>query len=1147
MPNAGLDPVLRHARRLAGEESPDDQLLQRFAQRQDAGAFEALIRRHGGLVWRICRRVLGNAQDAEDSFQATWLVLARRASSIRKPRALASWLHGAAFRIARKARRAAQRRDSRPGLPQHRAVPDPGEEAAWRELGRLVEEEVNALAEKYRAAILLCYWEGLTTEEAARRLGCPQGTVKTRLGKARELLQQRLARRGVTLPAGVIVTLLAPGLADAASPPAQVAVTTRTALAFHATQGSGAPMPIPALAEGGLRGTSPGKAMLGMALLVAGALATGAGALLRPPSRALGPGAKAEVSPNATARTDRFGDPLPPGAIARLGTIRQRSTASALAFAPGGQNLLTAGGHRSRLTTLGRWDSAKGVLRGETHLAGPAEDGHWFSADGRTLAVAERDGLSLWDTASGKRRRLLPVEATAATFAPDGRVLATAEYAKKGGRVRLWELATGKGRLLAELPSYVDGLALGPGGKRVFIAVNNHALCCWDTALGRPVWRKEHWASILAVSPDGRTLCTDGRPLRPGVALGSSGNLHFWEVETGRYLGSLGQGRRGTYQLAFAPDGRTLAEGRVFGRGTQEVVLWDLRTRRLRHRLPEAGPNLAFSPDGQSLVTLGALLDRWEVATGKPLYPDTRSHGHFGVVVAVAFAPEGRSLATCAEDGSIRLWDLATGRHRQLREDAPRYRMRARGSEGTYIEEAAPLEFTQDGRLLLSDLASGALVLTEVRTSKEVRRFALPAPRAQAFGRAVATTRFTEDGRALLALGQTYRMSSTLDLHPREPLRGWDLATGREVLSGVIRDVATPGPAFSPDGQFLILGEPCKLREVGSKEERRLQGSTGSLAAPFAFSSDGRLVAALAPGRVSREGRVGFTGDRRHLPGKTVCVHEVLSGRELMRVPAALGYCPGLVFSPDGRLLAAPGSDALHVWESSTGRLLLHLPARGRLNNWTGAGFATCLGIAPDSGALATGHADGTVLLWDLTGARQRLIAPPGPVNPAACWADLAIADPRTAYRAIDRLSVSGDRALPLLRRGLAPEKIDQRWLAARLADLDNDSFATREAATRELTRIAETVEAELRHELGRSPSLEVRRRLQRILGFSRLAVPAPGVLRRLRAVVVLERIGSEEARRLLRELAAGAPQARLTRAAKASLERLARRPRPSQ
>jgi hypothetical protein len=223
------------------------------------------------------------------------------------------------------------------------------------------------------------------------------------------------------------------------------------------------------------------------------------------------------------------------------------------------------------------------------------------------------------------------------------------------------------------------------------------------------------------------------------------------------------------------------------------------------------------------------------------------------------------------------------------------------------------------------------------------------------------------------------------------------------------------------------------------------------------------------------------------------------------------------------------------------------LPAQGRLTQWTPAGFATCLAVAPGGESVATGHADGTILLWDLTLARKALSAPKGDIDPKACWEDLLAEDAGKAYAAIDRLASSPDTALALLQKQLKPETVDARWLAKQLADLDSNDFAVREAATRELKRGAEAVESELRREMAKTSSPEVRRRLEGVLEMLNKArgdVPPPAVIGQLRAVSVLERIGSEQARRLLSELAEGAPDARLTRAAKETLKRLQREAR---
>jgi RNA polymerase sigma factor (sigma-70 family) len=183
----------------------DGDLLSRFVHHKDAGAFEALLVRHGPLVLSVCRRILKNAADAEDAFQATFLVLLRSGRSIRNPASLASWLHGVARRTALHAKRAAARRRSKEAAVMPKAeVADRGEA-----LGEVLDEELACLPEPYRAAILLCDLGGKTRKEAARELGCAEGTVASRLSRGRSLLAGRLSRRGVRL-AGVVLCSAVP-------------------------------------------------------------------------------------------------------------------------------------------------------------------------------------------------------------------------------------------------------------------------------------------------------------------------------------------------------------------------------------------------------------------------------------------------------------------------------------------------------------------------------------------------------------------------------------------------------------------------------------------------------------------------------------------------------------------------------------------------------------------------------------------------------------------------------------------------------------------------------------------------------------------------------------------------------------------------
>ena len=188
----------------------DRQLLERFAGRRDASAeaaFEVLVLRHGPMVLRVCHNVLGDATDAQDAFQATFLVLVRRSGSIRRLESLGSWLYGVACRVAARARVDAARRraaERRGALRVVQAVDSSGAgEPDRAEFGPVIQEEVRRLPEKYRAVVALCYWQGLTQEQAATQLGCPLGTVRSRLARARDRLHRRLTHRGLAAPRGI--------------------------------------------------------------------------------------------------------------------------------------------------------------------------------------------------------------------------------------------------------------------------------------------------------------------------------------------------------------------------------------------------------------------------------------------------------------------------------------------------------------------------------------------------------------------------------------------------------------------------------------------------------------------------------------------------------------------------------------------------------------------------------------------------------------------------------------------------------------------------------------------------------------------------------------------------------------------------------
>jgi RNA polymerase sigma factor (sigma-70 family) len=266
-------PIRRYIRHLAGHgegQDADCELLQRYVVAADQAAFEAIVRRHGPLVQSVCARILGGGPDAEDAFQATFLVLVRKAGSLAAPDSLGPWLYGVACRTALKARAAAVRhqKTERP-LTDLATVPT-ATALAERDLRAVLDELIYRLPQRYRVPFVLCYLEGKTNQEAARIVGCPLGTIFSRLAWARDRLQKQLRRRGLAPASGMFAAWLVESAAPAAVPIASVDSTAHAAIAFAAGRSAAAGAysgPAAALAEGVLHAMFVTKLKIALLLL----------------------------------------------------------------------------------------------------------------------------------------------------------------------------------------------------------------------------------------------------------------------------------------------------------------------------------------------------------------------------------------------------------------------------------------------------------------------------------------------------------------------------------------------------------------------------------------------------------------------------------------------------------------------------------------------------------------------------------------------------------------------------------------------------------------------------------------------------------------------------------------------------------------
>jgi RNA polymerase sigma factor (sigma-70 family) len=1140
--------LLAHVRRLAlpSDSDTDAALLDRFARSRDGDAFAALVRRHGPMVYGVCRRVLHDAHAAEDAAQAAFLMLARKAAALRDPDRLAAWLHGTAHHLALNCRKADARRRRREGtgpLPAPASPRDPLEELTARELLAFVDEEVRRLPEVYRLPVILCCLEGHSQEEAARRLGWSPGSVKGRLERGRARLHARLVRRGLTLGAALAAVEVSRGAATGV--PAQEIV--RAGLAFTAEHvgGERAAQRAAVLAEEALRGAAASRlqAVAALAVLGAGLAVAAAGALAHHGAAAPGPAAQdrqpARPEERPQARADRYGDPLPEGAVTRLGTVRFRvpDEVEALTFSPDGKSLAVYS--RAGVFLLDAADGKR--LRELAALAPPLRRQGLlaFSPDGKRLAgrgsITEgnrfREVVRVWDLAGGGQPKVHGTEHAVWTgWSADGEPLA---ICLEAGALRLDELASGRSRRFAckDLPE--PGLSdhvlctCAPAGRTLAAPDQQGLVHVWDTATGRErcaVRPRGPYPRDLALSPDGRTLAS--------LSSSSEGNgpAQLWDTATGKALHSLATGQRYLAAVIFAPDGKTLATA-----GGADVRFWDVATGRAQGRTQGGrfgfDASIAFSPDGRTLATAERNLCAvrlWDVATGKP-HPEPVGHGcrpH-----GTAFAPDGRRVATGGGlDGTIHIWDLETGESVAQVRRAPEW-----------VRDVA---FSRDGRSLSSTWTGEDLWVCDAATGVRRAVLKLEDPDWPDTRQSAISMYPSADGERLVAFSYYYpKKNGAGPRHQETLITGWDKSTRKQLFRRRL-----PGMdswlALSADARVLAVASPgdrADLESVPGKGPMRLEDvATGALLLtfpapegqtwPLAFSPDGRLLAS----NNSDYKRRGKAGDPAGATGNVLRLWETATGAEVLVLPASDN--DKAAFSADGRLLAvsAPAQEII-VWDLARGR---------ECRRFKGLGAdVTYLAFAPDGRRVVSGLSDSTLLVWDAVPRDAAPAGTRGAAGLAKAWADLAGSDAGRAFRARWALAAAPEEALPLLKERLRPARAtDQQRLRRLLADLDSDQFEVRQEAQAALEGLSDLDGPALRQVLANRPTPEVRRRVEAVLDRLRGPVTLPEALRSLRAVAVLEDIATPPARQVLEDVAAGAPGARLTQEAKASLQRLTRR-----
>lgn len=779
---------------------------------------------------------------------------------------------------------------------------------------------------------------------------------------------------------------------------------------------------------------------------------------------------------------DRNGDPLPDGAIARLGSTRFLTGQTFhMRFSPDGKRLMTSGIENVHFI----WDAESGRQLAKVRAH---ESVHVtvFSPDGKNIVTAEYDrGLFLRSAVDGKEIRVLEeskrAQGGAIAWASDCKRVAAAIDRS----VVMWDIESGKRiRVFEGHKQLVSALAISPDGKLLVSAGFDGTYRVWDLTDGSELrqlaGRVE--SSGIAISPDGKTVA--------GLSASFAGlgmtreSLYLWSIASGRRIRDLNMGTTST--PSFSPDGQFLAAG-----GYGVVHLWNVidgtEPRRFSTAAGIEARVVAFSADSKQVAAVVAGRVRiWNVATGAE---QNSPSGHVGPANDVVFSPDGSSVVSCGLDRTIRTWDWVSGRE-----------VRRWDNVGIKPFGVKSLSYSPNGQTLISVEGMGErndYTFWEAKTG-------VPESRITA-GTHASSIAFAPDGETFLSAE-------------------WDGSIGIWHLDyAKLMRRSGKHPEFlrtvspSADGKRAAWVDEhggFGIRELESGKDSKPSGDDNPHESWAAFTPDGSRVATLSRGSI------------RFWHPTTMKLLAEWEG-----VP--LGSRSRFAFSPDGRLLAASSEKEVVLYEVGAGR---------EIRRFSTPSPITSLAFEPRSRALATALEDGTTLIWDLTGGLVEGKLPLRELKSAELerfWRDLAGSDAVKAHQAVAVLAAD-PASISFLQKRFRSWPIEIKGIDRLIADLSDEEFTTREMAEFRLLWLGDAAAPALRSS-AKSSVPEITRRSQSILRSLDRCELTNEHHRELRSIAIFELAGSAESRRALQQLAAGAEKSRLTEQARAALQRLDR------